>query len=86
MRVLRRLGILIAGAALGTGAAVGAAACGEDRGGDVRFEDGTGTAGTETGGTGTETGATETETGGTGTETGATETEAGATETTETSP
>jgi penicillin G amidase len=78
MRVLRRPGILIASAALGIGAAVGVAACGEERGGDVQFEDGTGT---ETGGTGTETGATGTETGATGTETGAT-----GTETTETSP
>jgi hypothetical protein len=78
MPVLRRLGILIASAALGIGAAVGVAACGEERSGDVQFEDGTGT---EMGGTGTETGAT-------GTETGATETETGATgtETTETSP
>jgi hypothetical protein len=54
MPVIRRVVILIAAAALGVGAAFGVAACGEDRG-EVRFEDGTGTAGTATGGTETET-------------------------------
>ena len=55
-------------AALGTGAAMGVAACGEDREGEVEFQtEGTGTAGTgtETVGTdtaGTETAGTETET------------------------
>jgi len=45
--------------ALGLGSAVGAAACGEDREGEVQFEDGTGTtAGTAT--AGTETARTET--------------------------
>ena len=69
-------------AALGTGAAVGAAACGEDREGEVEFQ----TEGTGTAGTGTETVGTETA----GTETAGTETEtAPETETeseTETSP
>src|SRR5262245_9420007 len=46
-----RLGIVIVAAVLGVGAALGAAACGEDRGGDVQFEGGTGT---NTTGTGTE--------------------------------
>ncbi len=39
-------------AVLGTGAAVGVAACGEDREGEVEFQ----TEGTGTAGTGTETG------------------------------
>jgi hypothetical protein len=61
--VLRRVGILAAAAALGAGSALGVAACGEDREGDVQFEDGTGTAGTGTVGTGTVgTGTEETET------------------------
>jgi hypothetical protein len=68
-------------AALGTGAAIGVAACGEDREGEVEFQtEGTGTAG----GTGTETAGTETA----GTETAGTET-APSTETeseTETTP
>ena len=38
-------------AALGVSAAVGVAACGEDREGDVQFEDGTGTTGPGTTGT-----------------------------------
>jgi hypothetical protein len=45
-------------AALGTGAAAGVAACGEDRSGEVKFDDGSGTestgTGTESTGTGTE--------------------------------
>jgi hypothetical protein len=50
--MLKKAGILMAAAALGTGAAVGVAACGEDREGEVEFQtEGTGTAG----GTGTET-------------------------------
>jgi hypothetical protein len=63
MRMLRKTATVAACAALG----FGAAACGEDREGDVQFEGtettGTGTTGTET--TGTETAGTET----TGTET-----------------
>ena len=54
-------------AVLGTGAAIGVSACGEDREGEVEFQtEGTGTAGTGTGTTGAET---------TGTETAGTETE-----------
>lgn len=63
MRMLRKTATVAIAAALGTGASVGIAACGEDREGEVQFEDGTGT---ETTGTGT-TGTTGTET--TGTET-----------------
>ena len=59
MRMLRKTTTLAVAAALGTGAAAGVAACGEDRNGDVTFEGGTGTTGT-TGTTPTE--ATETET------------------------
>jgi len=71
--MLRRTGILLITAALGIGAAWGVAACGEDREGDVQFEEGgTGTEGTGTEGTSTEgttpteTGETETESGGSG--------------------
>jgi hypothetical protein len=55
--VRMRLGIAIVAAVLGVGAALGAAACGEDREGDVQFEGGTtGTTGTgTTGGEGTVT-------------------------------
>jgi hypothetical protein len=64
--MLKKAGILMVAAVLGTGAAVGVAACGEDREGEVEFQtEGTGTAGTETAGTetaGTETAGTETET------------------------
>jgi hypothetical protein len=59
--MLKKAGILMVAAVLGTGAAVGVAACGEDREGEVEFQ----TAGTETAGTetaGTETAGTETET------------------------
>jgi hypothetical protein len=71
--MLRRAATLAVAAALGGGAAIGVSACGEDREGDVQFENGTGTettgtAGTET--TGTEATGTET----TGTETTGTET------------
>jgi hypothetical protein len=65
--VVRKVGILVLVAVLGVGSALGVAACGEDREGEVQFEDGTGTAGTETvvtGTAGTETtgsGAVETE-------------------------
>jgi hypothetical protein len=52
--MLKKAGILMIAAALGGGVA-GLAACGEDRDGEVQFEDG----GTETGG-GTETAPTET--------------------------
>jgi hypothetical protein len=60
--VLRKVGILAVVAAIGVGSALGVAACGEDREGEVQFEDGTGTAGTETAGTATvRTGTVETE-------------------------
>ena len=68
MRMLRKTATVAVAAALGSGAAMGIAACGEEREGDVKFETGTGT---EKTGTGTETGGTTT---GTGTETSATET------------
>jgi hypothetical protein len=57
MRMLRKTATVAIAAALGGGAAVGIAACGEDRDGDVQFEGGTGT---ETSGTATETTGTET--------------------------
>jgi hypothetical protein len=62
--MLRKAGILMVAAALGTGAAMGVAACGEDREGEVEFQtEGTGTAaGTDTETVGTETAGTETET------------------------
>jgi hypothetical protein len=60
MPMMRKTATVVIAATLGTGAAIGVAACGEDRSGDVQFEGGTGT---ETTGTGTET------TGTTGTET-----------------
>jgi len=67
--MLRKAAILLVVAGLGTGAALGASACGEDREGDVEFEGGTATTGTtETTGT---TGA-----GTTGTATSPSETEA----------
>jgi len=69
--MLRKTATLAIAAVLGTGAAAGIAACGEDRDGDVQFEDGTGT---ETAGTGTETGVATGTTGTTGTETTPTET------------
>ena len=72
MRMMRKTATVVIAATLGTGAAIGVAACGEERSGDVQFEDGTGT---ETTGTGTEaTMGTET--------TGETEPEATGTETT----
>lgn len=74
MRMLRKTATIAVAAALGGGTALGIAACGEDRSGDVQFEGETGTAGTGTTGTGT--------TGTTGTETTATT----GTETTETTP
>ena len=49
--MLRSTAIALATAALGTGAAFGVAACGEDREGDVQFEGGTGTSGPSTSGT-----------------------------------
>jgi hypothetical protein len=63
--MLRRTATIAIAAALGGGAAIGVAACGEDRSGDVKFE---GDTGTDTTGTSTETTGTET-TGTTGTET-----------------
>jgi hypothetical protein len=72
MRMMRKTATVVIAATVGTGAAIGVAACGEERSGDVQFEDGTGTettgTGTESTGTGTETtGEAEPET--TGTET-----------------
>jgi hypothetical protein len=58
MRMLRKTATVVIAATLGTGAAIGVAACGEERSGDVQFEDGTGT---ETTGTGTESTGTGTE-------------------------
>jgi len=59
MRMMRKTATVVIAATLGTGAAIGVAACGEERSGDVQFEDGTGTettgTGTESTGTGTET-------------------------------
>jgi hypothetical protein len=81
--MLRTGAIVMASAVLGTGTALGVAGCGEDREGDVQFEDG-GTTGTETTGTaGTEPGGTETaETESPETETESPETETAETETT----
>ena len=65
--MLKKAGTLMFAAVLGTGAAIGVSACGEDREGEVEFQtEGTGTAGTGTETTGAET---------TGTETAGTETE-----------
>jgi hypothetical protein len=52
MRMMRKTATVVIAATLGTGAAIGVAACGEERSGDVQFEDGTGT---ETTGTGAQT-------------------------------
>jgi hypothetical protein len=69
--MLRKAGIVAVSATLGATAALGVAACGEDREGDVRIEGGTtGTGKTGTGAAGTET----TGTGTTGTATAPTET------------
>ena len=66
--MLKKAGILMAAAVLGTGTAIGVSACGEDREGEVEFQtEGTGTAGMGTETVGTET--TGAETGGTATET-----------------
>jgi hypothetical protein len=60
--MLKKAGVLMVAAALGTGAAMGVAACGEDREGEVEFQtEGTGTAGTGTETMGTETTGAETE-------------------------
>jgi hypothetical protein len=61
MRMLRKTATVAVAAALGGGAAIGIAACGEDREGDVQFEGGTGTetTGTATGGPTETTGTTE---------------------------
>lgn len=58
--MLRKTATVALAAALGTGAAVGIAACGEDREGEVQFEGGTGTEKTGTGSTSPETTGTET--------------------------
>jgi hypothetical protein len=81
MPMLRKTATVAIAAALGSGAAIGVTACGEDRDGGVQFEGGTGTETTGTGTTGTETTSTET----TGTETTGTETSPETTPT-ETSP
>ena len=73
MRMLRKTATVAIVAALGGGSAIGVAACGEDRDGDVQFEGETGTSTTGTTGT---TGTTATET------TGTTTTETTGTETT----
>jgi hypothetical protein len=51
--MLRKTATVAIAAALGGGAAIGVAACGEDRPGDVTFEGGTGSETTGTTGTGT---------------------------------
>jgi hypothetical protein len=66
--MLRRTVTVAVAAALGGGSALGVAACGEDRSGDVKFEGDTGTDTTGTAGT-TGTEATTGTTGTTGTET-----------------
>ena len=68
MRMLRRTVTVAVAAAFGGGSALGVAACGEDRSGDVKFEGDTGTDTTGTAGT-TGTEATTGTTGTTGTET-----------------
>jgi hypothetical protein len=73
MQMLRKTATIAIAAALGCGSALGIAACGEDRSGDVKFEgdtgtNTTGTSTTDTGTTGTDT------TGTTGSETTGTET------------
>jgi hypothetical protein len=77
MQMLRRTATVAIAAAVGCGSALGIAACGEDRSGDVTFEGDTGTNTTGTSTTGTGTTGTET----TGT-TGTTRTETTGTETT----
>jgi hypothetical protein len=68
MRMLKKTASVTAAAVLGLAAATGVAACGEDREGDVQFQNGTGTETTGKGTTGTTgtantgTGAAETET------------------------
>jgi hypothetical protein len=69
--MLRKTATLAIAAALGAGSAIGIAACGEDREGEVTIEDG---GGTDTSGTGTETGAATSTTGTAPTETTPTET------------
>ena len=71
MQMLRKTATIAIAAALGGGTALGMAACGEDRSGDVQFEGETGTGTTGTGATGTGTTGT---TGETGTEATGTET------------
>ena len=64
MRMLKKTATVAIAAVIGSGSALGIAACGEDRDGDVKFEGGTGTetTGTATGGATETTGTTETET------------------------
>jgi hypothetical protein len=64
MLMLRKTTTVAIAAVLGSGAAIGVSACGEDREGDVQFEGGTGTetTGTAAKTTGTTETATETET------------------------
>jgi hypothetical protein len=54
--MLRKAATVAIAATLGTGAAIGVAACGEDRKGEVKFEGDTGTETTGTGATTPETG------------------------------
>jgi hypothetical protein len=68
--MLEKIATVAAAAVLGIAAATGVVACGEDREGDVQFQNGTGTETSGTGTAGTETTGTET----TGTETTGTET------------
>ena len=62
MRMLKKTATVAIAAVIGGGSAIGIAACGEDREGDVQFEGGTGTetTGTATGGATETTGTTET--------------------------
>jgi hypothetical protein len=54
MRMMRKTATVALAVTLGTGAAIGVAACGEERKGEVKFE---GDAGTETAGTSSSTAA-----------------------------
>jgi hypothetical protein len=58
--MLRKAATFAIAAVLGTGAAIGVAACGENRKGDVTFEGDTGPEGTGTGSTAPKTTPTET--------------------------
>jgi hypothetical protein len=62
MRMLKRVGILALAAALGSGTAIAATGCGEDREGEVQFEDSGTVPSTATAPETTETGTVPTET------------------------